>query len=73
MLKALCQATTGWLAMGRPRYGSDLAIYVIAPTANGSPRLCRTLNFDFKGEWRVPKTGSFDQRLLDHTREGPLG
>ena len=71
MLQALCQTPKGWLAIGRPRYGGELSIYVIGAGTDGAPKLCRTLNFSFRGEWRVPKTGSFDPNLLDHTRRGP--
>lgn len=71
-IHALCQTSQGWLAIGRPRYGQGLAIFVIGAEAGGPPKLCRTLNFTFRGEWRVPHSGSFDERLLDHDRQGPL-
>lgn len=71
-IHALCQTSNGWLAIGRPRYGQSLAVYVIGAEPDGPAKLCRTLNYTFRGEWRAPRSGSFDERLLDHDRQGPL-
>ena len=72
LVSSLCSGSThGWLAVGRPRYGQDLTVFVIGDQGGGgAPHLCRTLSFSFHGEWRTPQSGKFDTQLMDHA-SGP--
>lgn len=72
MVAALCPGSAAaWMALARPRYGRDLRIYVLGDqVAGGRARLCRTLEFTFHGEWRLPSSGKFDESLFPHAR-GP--
>jgi hypothetical protein len=73
LIAALCPGSAhGWLAIGRPRYGSDLGVDVLGDGPAGRAKLCRKLAFTFHGEWRGPDTGKFDSRLLNHA-SGPRG
>jgi hypothetical protein len=74
LIAALCPGSArGWLAIGRPRYGSDLGVDVLGDGPGGRARLCRKLAFNFHGEWRGPDTGKFDSRILSHPTGGPRG
>jgi len=57
MVRSLCGATTtkGWLVFGalRPRQGAVVHALGDDP-ATGKARYCGTLNFEFRGEWRLP-------------------
>lgn len=72
LISAFCPgARRAWMAFGRPRLNRDLRVFVLGDTASGGPvRLCRTLDFNFRGEWRLPTSGVFDETLLPKTR-GP--
>ena len=73
LIAALCPGSAhGWLAIGRPRYGTDLGVDVLGDGPSGRAKLCRKLAFTFHGEWRGPDTGKFDSRLLNHA-SGPRG
>ena len=56
LIAAFCPgATKAWMAFGKPRLNRDLRVFVLGPSANGGDvRLCRTLNFNFHGDWRLP-------------------
>ncbi len=55
MIAAFCPGSEkAWMAFGRPRLNRDLRVYVVGPSATGGVRLCRTLNFSFHGDWRLP-------------------
>ena len=66
LIAAFCPgAKRAWMAFGRPRLNRDLRVYVLGDQAGRGPaRLCRTLDFNFHGEWRLPSTGGFDKRQL---------
>ena len=73
LIAALCPGSTrGWLAIGRPRYGSDLGVDVLGDTPAGGAHLCRKLAFNFHGEWRVPDAGKYDARIAARSH-GPRG
>lgn len=66
MIAALCPgARRAFLAFGRMRAFADMRIYALGADAAGSPRLCRTLEFSFHGDWRPPPTGHIDERALE--------
>lgn len=55
MISVFCPgARRAWMAFGRLRANQDLAIHVLGQSTNGSVKLCRTLNYSFHGEWRLP-------------------
>jgi hypothetical protein len=55
-LKAFCPgATRLWLSFSPIRYGRDLRVQALgADPKTGAARLCGTLDFSFRGEWRLP-------------------
>jgi hypothetical protein len=57
LLAALCPGSQrGWLALSPVRYGEDVHAVVLGDDPKGGPvRRCRTLNFSFHGEWRLPQ------------------
>jgi hypothetical protein len=60
LLAALCPGSRrGWIALTGVRYGSDLQAVIIGddPAGRGAHR-CRTLDFTFHGEWRLPPGSS---------------
>jgi hypothetical protein len=74
LIAALCPGSAhGWLAIGRPRYGSDLGVDVLGDGPSGRAKLCRKLAFTFHGEWRGSDGGKFDRRILNHASGGPRG
>lgn len=56
LVAALCPGSKhGWIALGRVAYGADLQAVVLGdPPGGGAARRCRTLDFSFRGEWRLP-------------------
>ena len=70
MIAALCPgAKRAWMAIGRLKVNRDLRVFVIGDgAAGGRARLCRTLAFNFHGEWRLPSDGHFDERQLERPR-----
>jgi methionine-rich copper-binding protein CopC len=57
MVKAFCPGSSkGWLVFGalRPREGTQVQALGDDPIT-GKARYCTTLNFEFKGEWKVPE------------------
>lgn len=66
MIAALCPAARrAFLAFGRLRPYRDMRVYALGEDAAGAARLCRTLDFSFHGDWRLPPTGSLDARQLE--------
>lgn len=67
LVSAFCPgARRGWMAFGRLRLYRDLRVLVLGDGAAGAPaHLCRTLDFTFKGEWRLPPGAKFDERQLE--------
>jgi hypothetical protein len=60
MIRAFCPGSThAWMAFGRVAEGVPLRVLVIgdAPDGGGRAHLCQTLEFFFRGEWRVPGRG----------------
>lgn len=59
MIRAFCPgAAHGWLAFGRLRRDEPLRVHVLGDGAQGGPaHLCATLDFQFRGEWRLPRQG----------------
>jgi len=56
LVAALCPGSRhGWIALGHIAYGEDLQAVVIGDAPGGGPaHRCRTLDFVFHGEWRLP-------------------
>jgi hypothetical protein len=51
LVAALCPGSkTGWLAFGRLKANRPLRVHVLGDGPDGA-HLCRTLDFDFHGEW----------------------
>lgn len=67
MIAAMCPgAQRGFLAFGRMRLYRDLRVFVLGENAGvGQARLCRTLDFNFHGDWRPPPGTKFDERQLE--------
>lgn len=66
MIAALCPGSTrGWMAIGHVKAERDLRIFVLGDRPGGGARLCRTLDFTWHGEWRVPNTRTFDPRISE--------
>ena len=57
LVRALCpgEARRGFLAFGRLRANRPLRVHVLAVDGAGAPRLCRTLDFQFRAEWPMPR------------------
>jgi len=74
LISAFCPgAGRAWMAFGPMRLNRDLTVLVLgAPAAGGQARLCRTLRFNFHGEWLLPAGRSIDPALLERPRT-PLG
>ncbi|MGI9170454.1 MAG: hypothetical protein ACR2FH_09815 [Caulobacteraceae bacterium] len=70
MIAAFCPgARRAWMAFGRLKPNRDLRVFVLSDTPAGGPaRLCRTLDFTFHGEWRLPPGAKFDERQLERPR-----
>ncbi len=67
MIQALCPgAQTAWLAMDRLRANQGLRVLALGRAKGGPTRLCQTLDFNFRGEWRLPPGPSIDPRTVPH-------
>jgi len=54
--RALCRSGRAWLAFGRLKSGQPLRVHAVTvDPATGQGRLCVTLDYDFHGEWALPK------------------
>jgi hypothetical protein len=56
LIRAFCPGSTrGWLAFGRIAEGRELHVRALGDTPGGGPaRLCRSFDFNYHGEWKVP-------------------
>jgi hypothetical protein len=75
LIRAFCPGSRrAWLAFGRLSESAPLRIYVIGDNPAGGPtRLCRTLDFAFRGEWRLPPPRIVPVRDVPNIPRGPLG
>lgn len=62
MVQAFCPGSkTGWLSIGPIRHAAPLRVYAFGDDpGSGEPKLCATMDFQFRGEWRMPKTNTAD-------------
>ena len=60
MVRAFCPGSTrGWLVFGPMRARRGLVVHALGDDPkSGAPRLCATLNFEFRGEWAIPLRGA---------------
>jgi hypothetical protein len=67
MIAAFCPgAKRAWMSFGRLKANRDLRVFVIGDDpARGAARLCRTLAFNFHGEWHLPSDARPDIRPLE--------
>lgn len=55
LVRAFCPgASHAWLAFGRLMEGRPLRVQVIGDAPGGGSTLCHTLQFNFRGEWKLP-------------------
>jgi hypothetical protein len=65
MMAALCPgAQQVWLAVDRLRANRDMRVLVISRAKDAPARLCQTLDFTFRGEWRLPPGPGIDPRTV---------
>lgn len=62
MIKAFCPGSTkGWLGISAIAFRRDLRVHAFGDDpATGQPRLCATMDFAYRGEWRMPRTNTAD-------------
>ncbi|HEX6859350.1 MAG TPA: hypothetical protein VF138_04015 [Caulobacteraceae bacterium] len=62
MVQAFCPGSTkGWLAIGPIAHARPLRVHAFGDDPRtGEPRLCGVMEFDYRGEWRLPRTNSDD-------------
>jgi hypothetical protein len=57
LIHAFCPGSTrAWLAFSRLVEGKPLRIQVIGDAPAGGAHLCHTLDFNYRGEWKLPST-----------------
>jgi hypothetical protein len=56
MVQAFCPGSkSGWLSIGPIRHAEPLRVYAFGDDpGTGEPKLCATMDFQFRGEWRMP-------------------
>ena len=55
LIKAFCPGSThAWMAFGRLVEARPLRIRVLGDAPGGGARLCETLDFTYRGEWKLP-------------------
>jgi hypothetical protein len=55
LVHAFCPGSRrAWLSFGRLVEGRPLRVQVIGDAAGGGAKLCHTLDFNFRGEWKLP-------------------
>jgi hypothetical protein len=55
LVHAFCPGSGhAWLAFGRLVEGRPLRVQVIGDAASGGSKLCHTLDFNYRGEWKLP-------------------
>ena len=59
LIAAFCPGSQrAYMSFGRLRANRPLRVHVLGDTPAGGPaHLCRTLDFNFHGEWQLPKDG----------------
>jgi hypothetical protein len=56
LVRAFCPgANRAWLAFGRLAEGRSLRVQVIGDAPGGGSKLCHTLDFNYRGEWKLPQ------------------
>jgi hypothetical protein len=72
LISAFCPGSKrAWMAFGPVRFNRGLEVLVLgAPATGGEPKLCRTLEFNFHGEWLLPAGRSINPRELQHKGPG---
>lgn len=62
MIQALCPGSKmGWLSIGPILHAQPLKVLAFGDDpGTGEPKLCATMDFQFRGEWRMPKTNTAD-------------
>jgi hypothetical protein len=76
MIRAFCPGSArAWLAFSRMTEARPLRVQVIGDNPAGGPaRLCHTLDFNFRGEWKLPPGPGVPFRDLPQpSHGGPLG
>jgi hypothetical protein len=57
LIHAFCPGSTrAWLAFSRLVEGKPLRVQVIGDAPGGGAHLCHTLDFNYRGEWKLPST-----------------
>jgi len=56
MIQALCPGSkTGWLSIGPIQHARPLKVLAFGDDpGTGEPKLCAAMDFQFRGEWRLP-------------------
>lgn len=62
MIQAFCPGSkTGWLSIGPIQHAQPLKVLAFGDDpGTGEPKLCAAMDFQFRGEWRMPKTNTAD-------------
>jgi hypothetical protein len=62
MVQAFCPGSKiGWLSIGAIRHAEPLRVLAFGDDpGTGEPKLCATMDFQFRGEWRLPRTNTAD-------------
>jgi hypothetical protein len=70
LVAAFCPGSRrAWMAFRGLKLNRDLTVLVIgAPATGGAAKLCRTLQYTFHGEWRLPPGRTMDPRELERPR-----
>ena len=66
MIRAFCPGSTrAWMAFSRLAEGVPLRVQVLGDAPGGGrARVCQTLNFNYRGEWRLPPGQGVRERDL---------
>ncbi|MEJ0065688.1 MAG: hypothetical protein WDM85_09800 [Caulobacteraceae bacterium] len=57
LIHAFCPGSSrAWLAFSRMVEAKPLRVQVIGDTPGGGAHLCHTLDFNYRGEWKLPTT-----------------
>jgi hypothetical protein len=57
LIHAFCPGSSrAWLAFGRLVEAKPLRIQVIGDAPGGGAKLCHTLDFNYRGEWKLPSS-----------------
>lgn len=62
MVQAFCPGSkNGWLSIGPIRHAAPLRVLAFGDDpGTGEPKLCAAMDFQFRGEWRMPSTNTAD-------------